>query len=295
MKLDNYPLWTALVTPLNTNQTVDYPSLKKLVLMQEKAKNGILILGSTGEALNLSLDERKEILKSVLELKPSVPIMVGVGGINMAETIEWVEYLNSLSVDCYLLVTPLYAKPGKMGQYFWFKSLLDASNRPCMLYNIPSRSGIELNVESYKMLKGHENLWALKEASGSIPNFLEYVQANNDVLVFSGDDAMMPAFIKLGAKGLVSVASNVWPKATHKYVKRGLEGLLNDNEIKLWEVASNSLFVASNPIPVKALLKEHGVIKEKTMRLPLCDDDLNDLSILVEQSGNVENWNKSIQ
>ncbi len=294
MQLDNYPLWTALVTPLNTDQTIDFNSLRVLLKQQEEANNGLLVLGSTGEALNLSLKEKKSVLEFVLEQRLQVPIMVGVGGINLAETKEWIHYLNQLEVHCYLLVTPLYAKPGRIGQYRWFKELLDASTRPCMLYNIPSRSGISLNIDSYKDLTGHKNLWSLKEASGSVQNFLEYVSANKEVKVFSGDDAMMPAFAKIGAKGLVSVASNAWPKATHKYVERSLHNELNESEIKLWEEASNSLFLASNPVPVKALLKRNGTIAENIMRAPLSEEDFDDVEILLTHSNDIEHWNESI-
>ena len=162
--INNYKLWTALITPLNEDGSVNYDELTLLLKQQEEARNGILILGSTGEALNLSLDEKKKIIEHTLKLELEVPIMCGVGGINIDTTNDWVDHLNSKNIDCYLLVTPLYAKPGEEGQTHWFKTLLDKATKPCMLYNIPGRTGISLNVNTVKTLATHKNFLVNKRS-----------------------------------------------------------------------------------------------------------------------------------
>ena len=240
MNINNYPLWTAIITPMLGDGEVDYPGLAKLLKEQEEAENGVLLLGSTGESLNIDENERKKILHFALDKNLNVPIMVGVGGINLKETCAWVDYLETLRVDAYLMITPLYAKPGAEGQYQWFKTLLDRSKRPVMLYNVPSRTGVSLNVKTLAKLKTHPMLWAVKEASGKTLDFKNYRKAAPEVRFYSGDDAMMPDFAKLGAKGLVSVASNVWPKETHAYVLQSLDKSLK--AVKLWKDCSNSLF-----------------------------------------------------
>jgi 4-hydroxy-tetrahydrodipicolinate synthase len=247
------------------------------------------VLGSTGEALNLDDSERRQILEFALSLKLDVPIMVGVGGINLRSQLEWIDYLNSLDeVDCYLLVVPLYAKPGVHGQYGWFKSLLDRSKKPCMLYNIPGRTAKSLEFETVKMLVGHPNFWSIKEASDSEADFMKYTKAASGVRMMSGDDPMLPAFARLGAQGVVSVASNVWPEATHEFAKQCIAGTFADHD--LWDKATAALFCASNPIPVKALMYDLGQIKTAELRLPLSSQDMPDMAIVSEANSSIAKW-----
>jgi 4-hydroxy-tetrahydrodipicolinate synthase len=288
MDINSTPLWTALVTPLNENGSIDREGLQNLVRAQEAAGNGLLILGSTGEALNLSLEERKEVLEFCLSLNPKVPTMVGVGGSELQATLEWINYLEGKNVDAYLMVTPLYAKPGEEGQYHWFKTLMDRSTRPVMLYNVPGRTCMPLNHNTVQRLADHKNLWAIKEASGSTEEFAQYRKDAPNARVYSGDDALMPDFSDLGASGLISVASNVWPSATHTYVKQCLEKRFNDKE--LWDRASNSLFAASNPVPAKRLLWERKEIASKIMKAPLSDLDLNNADELLACDSLINGW-----
>ncbi len=290
-KFNHYPLWSALVTPFNQDGSVDYPSLEKIARHQASNGCALLVLGSTAEALNLKLDERKAILQFIISLNLSVPLMVGVGGFLIEETLEWVDHLNTQAIDALLLVTPLYAKPGRFGQTAWFKALLDRSKFPCMLYNIPSRAGVSLNVDSLSDLADHPKCWALKEASGSVENFARYVQMGlGKVQVFSGDDGMLPHFAPLGAKGLVSVASNLWPKETLLYVKKTLAGALFPHEAEAWEKWSDALFTASNPVPVKVFLHRLGQIKTEVFRLPLTAKDLASTEALERANSEVKAW-----
>lgn len=289
--INSTPLWTALITPFLENGEVDYDSLKSLLLKQQEAGNGILILGSTGESLNLSLEVKKQIINFVQDQNLNAPIMAGVGGHELEATNSWVEFLNTRNIDCYLMVTPLYAKPESKGQIAWFKTLMDTALKPVMLYNVPGRTGKKLGFDVVKELSSHENFWAVKEASGSTEDFNKYVEAaGNNPRVYSGDDALTPDFAPLGCVGLVSVASNVWPKATHLFTKKCLDNSLSKEDIKSWEDACNSLFEVSNPIPVKVLMNEIGMIKTPVLKLPLTHEDLASSSKQMEANTWVNNW-----
>ena len=290
MNLNQFPLWTALVTPLLANGEVDFPSLSNLVKMQVEAKNGLLILGSTGEALNLNLKTRKSIIEYVVNMNPASPIMVGVGGNLLEEQKEWISYLEGLAVQAYLLVTPHYAKPGPEGQYHWFKALMDCATRPCMLYNVPGRTAVAMSTEAVKKLSSHQNFWAIKEASGSVEKFKEYLAASGGKGVYCGDDALLPEFTQAGSVGLVSVASNAWPQETHLYVKQCLEKTFDAKE--LWTKASNSLFVCSNPTPVKSLMHELGFITTALMVPPLSQLDMISTQPILEAHQAVKSWFK---
>ncbi len=286
--LNYYIVWTAVITPMNEDSSLDYDSFEKVLREQAAADNAITILGSTGEALNLDDNERKQILDFAIGLDLDVPLMVGVGGINLNTQTEWVKYLNTLAVDCYLLVVPLYAKPGVYGQYGWFKALLDVADKPCMIYNVPGRTAKKLELETVRMLNPHSRFWAIKEASGSEAEFSLYMTAATDKQLMSGDDPQLPAFAKLGAKGVVSVAANVWPEATQEVARQCLAGTFTDTD--LWDKATAALFCASNPIPVKALLHDLGRIKAPELRLPLSSQDMPDLSNVREANELINNW-----
>ncbi|NCN27375.1 4-hydroxy-tetrahydrodipicolinate synthase [bacterium] len=287
------PLWTALITPLNTDFTVDYLSLEKILRQQESAKNGVLILGSTGEALNLSLKDRKEIIDFTLSLKLSVPLMVGVGGSDLEATLDWIGFLNSKNLDYYLCVTPLYAKPGDVGQFNWFKALLDEATSPCVLYNVPGRTACSLSLRALEMLLSHKNFVGIKEASGTPEKFFQYVQVCKNKALFCGDDGLMPKFADLGSCGLISVASNVWPDATQLYVRKALAKSLSPEEKILWKEAADTLFEASNPVPVKCLMNSLGMIDNNTLKQPLCSEDLHGLALQTQANANIAKWHKS--
>lgn len=290
MNLNSYPLWTALITPMTNGGSVDFDSLTKLVKEQDEAKNGLLILGSTAEALNLSLEHRKQIIEHVVNMKPSSPIMVGIGGQMLEDQLSWMRYLEQLNVHSYLLVTPLYAKPGPVGQYEWFKTLLDASTRPCMLYNVPGRTAVAMSPVAVERLKGHKNFWSIKEASGSVEKMTELLKASGKD-IYCGDDGLLPEFTAAGAKGLVSVASNAWPKETHLYVKQCLDKSFDAKE--LWTKAANSLFVASNPVPVKRLMAERGTIRSSRMAPPLSHEDMSSAAPVLDAQEAVTKWYNS--
>jgi 4-hydroxy-tetrahydrodipicolinate synthase len=290
--INEYPLWTAIVTPMNEDSTVDYLSFEKILREQEAAKNGVVILGSTGEALNLTKEECKKVLEYGLSLKLNIPVMTGIGGFNQKEILEYVSYLNTLPLDAYLVVTPLYAKPGEHGQTEWFKAILDLATKPCMLYNVPGRTGVKMNFNAVKNLAGHTNFWAIKEASGSVEDFKKYVEANPLARVYSGDDGMVPDYTPYGCVGLVSVASNCWPVETRAYVVKSLEKKLSPAEADLWKKACDTLFIAANPVPVKNIMQVQGRIKTNVLRAPLSHKDFADNSAVIAANKNIQTWYK---
>lgn len=288
--LSNTALWTALITPMHADGQIDFAGLTRCVHEQEAAGNGVLLLGSTGEGLALTTAEKQQVVEHVVNLQVKVPLMVGVGGAQLPEQLAWMAFCEQQAIDAYLLVTPLYAKPGPKGQIAWFKALMDTASKPCMLYNVPSRTGVDMHVDVLKALSGHQRLWAVKEASGALADFQAYQQANEELAFFSGEDGLMPELGGLGAVGLVSVISNVWPQATHAYVKAAFAETLSTEEVALWKTASAALFSVSNPIPAKALLVYKGWFASPALRLPLLADELTDMSPLLAADQAVENW-----
>jgi 4-hydroxy-tetrahydrodipicolinate synthase len=288
-QLDQYPLWTAMVTPFTDKGVIDFESFKNLIIKQQESGNAILILGSTGEALALDVKEKQQVVEFVNNLQLSIPVMVGVGGFRLQEQLEWIEFCNQQKINCFLLVTPLYAKPAIKGQTAWFQALLDKAEHPCMLYNIPSRTGVSLYPEVLTALQGHPNLWALKEASGILEDFRNYQLATPKISLYSGNDDLMPDYALMGGKGLVSVVANVWPKATKLYVEKSLVG---DKQqlLPLWQGACKALFQVSNPIPAKVLLHQKHWIKSPMLRPPLTHEDIKDIEQLLNIDQTITHW-----
>ena len=208
-----------------------------------------------------------------------VPIKVGVGGIYLPDQISWIEYLNTIPVDAYLVPVPYYTKPGKIGQTGWFRSLLNISDRPVCIYNVPGRTAVKLDVEALRDISSHDNFWAVKEASGSVNSFKAYSEASPNAHMLSGDDPMFAQFSRLGAKGVVSVAANVWPEQTQLIARQFMSGNFENEEI--FSIASKSLFSASNPIPTKSILNHLGNIETPTVRPPLSAKDMMGLDQIV--------------
>lgn len=292
MKLNDVRLWTALVTPMKENGDINLDELASLIHRQNDAGNGVLVLGSTGEGLALSLEDKKKVVETASSLNLDVPLMVGVGGFNLREQLEWIEYCNPFEIESFLLVTPLYAKPNVKGQIQWFQALLNAADKPCMLYNVPSRTGVKMHPDVISTLVDHQNLYALKEASGSIADYQEFRKRAPKLPIYSGDDGFTPFFASAGCQGLVSVMANVWPQATHRYTEWCLKGR-GPELLPLWQECSDTLFSASNPIPTKVLLAEKGWIDSPTLRLPLTTDEIDNADFLLKADEKINDWYQS--
>lgn len=272
-------LWTALITPLRENGEIDYDSFTQLLLEQERAKNGVVLLGSTGEGANLSVSERRQIVEFACALKLNIPLMIGVGGLEWQTQKDWLRFCETMPVDAYLMVTPIYAKPGADGQRRWFESLMDDVTRPCMLYNVPSRAGVALDAQALRYLQNHRNLWAVKEAAGDAAKFALWQREFPQLAWYSGDDALFGEHARLNAAGLVSVASNIWPNEVRDWVAACMAGESAAGE-HLKRVAE-PLFCAANPIPSKALMFYLRRIASAQLRLPLSAHDLPTMTSLL--------------
>lgn len=277
-------MWTACVTPFSKKgDEVDYESLQRLLERQAEAENGIVLLGSTGESLSLTESEKHTLVKFVCKLQLNTQIIVGVPGINLHQTLGWLDFCKDMPIHGYLMTTPIYTKPGIIGQTLWFERLLEKAHVPAILYNIPSRAGINLHPETVRNLSSHDKFWAIKDSSGTTDTLIEYKKFAPNVEIFCGDDNMIDDMAAKGASGLVSVASNIWPEMVSEYVKKSIEATHN-HELPInkntWHKACKALFIASNPIPTKALLYDIGFIGHKTVRLPLSTEDLPSIELL---------------
>lgn len=296
MKKLEFPVFTAMITPMNSDGSVDFESFEYLLRKQEQAKVGTLVLGSTGEGLNLNAQEKRAVVKFSKELNLEVPLMVGIGGHSIKAQKEFIKYCDEVGVDSLLLVTPIYAKPGKEGQLEWFSELLSMTKTPCVLYNVPSRTGMKLDPEvPARLSKEFTHVVGVKEASGSVEEFKEFRKHSPELDFYSGDDGLTEAFVKEGGVGLVSVASNVWPAHTRKMVDLMLDGKF-DELFEDWEESANALFSASNPVPTKVLLQHKGWITNTDVRLPLSLKDLTPEGeeALLEADRKINLWIKKV-
>lgn len=284
-KLMNTNTFTALVTPFKENGAIDYASLDSLIAEQVQAGNGLVLLGSTGENLSLTKEEKLYLLSHVCEQKLPLPILTGVGGIQLEETLDFLRACEALAIDGYLMVSPIYTRPGPHGQLNWFRQLLNAVSKPCMLYNVPARTGSKLAVNVLKDLSEHPNLWALKEASGSLEDFRAYRNAAPEIALFSGNDDLMPILASQGAVGLVSVMGNPWPEATNCYVQRSLQKEAVNLPVSAIRSVNNK-----NPVSAKILLHALGKIRSPQLRAPLSIQDGTASEELLECHISIEQW-----
>lgn len=288
-KVKAQKLWTAIVTPFLDDDRVDYPAFDRLLRAQEAAGNGVILLGSTGEGLALDEQEKRELVRFALDLKLNIPLMAGIGGHQLKSCVTWMTYCQEAGIEGFLAPVPLYAKPGTKGQEEWFRAILDASRVPVMLYNVPSRTGVKMSVEALRAVASHKNAWSVKEASGSVNEFLDYRAAAPNMAFFSGDDGMTPSLAAAGAVGLVSVASNVWPEATRLFVEKSCSQE-TDGLFPTWKESTDALFLASNPVPTKALLAAKGIIRSPRVRPPLSAADLKDTKAVLAADERVNAW-----
>lgn len=263
---------TAIITPFK-NGTVDYEAFEKLVESQiENGIDAIVVVGTTGEGPTLTDEEHKEMIRFCVEkVAGRVPVIAGTGSNDTAYAVELTKYACSVGADAMLLVTPYYNKATQKGLIESFKAVADVSTKPCILYNVPSRTGCNLTPESCAVLANHPNIVAVKEASGNISQVAKIRQLCGDELdIYSGNDDQIVPVLSLGGKGVISVLSNLLPKETSRMCHAYLEGNVKESldlQIKYLSLI-DSLFCEVNPIPVKAAMARLGFC-ENSVRLPL--------------------------
>ena len=276
--MSNHPLFqgsiVALVTPMDSHGEVDFENLKKLVEFHINAgTDAIVSVGTTGESATLSIDENvKAILKTVEFAAGRIPVIAGTGANATSEAITMTKLLNNSGISGCLSVVPYYKKPTQEGMYHHFKAIAECTDIPQILYNVPGRTGSDLQPETVGRLAKIKNIIGIKEATGDVSRVQKIKQlAGNDFIVLSGDDATSLEAMKLGAEGVISVTNNIAPVEMAKMCHLAREGKFEEAEKinqRLMPLHKN-LFIESNPIPVKWACYKLGLIQEPTLRLPL--------------------------
>ena len=263
---------TALITPL-TETGVDYPALGKLINWQiEKGIDALVICGTTGEGSTLTDEEHRQVLKYSVEVAAGrVPMIAGTGSNDTAYAIDLTKYACEIGYDAMLVSTPYYNKTTQKGLVAMFTAIADASTKPLILYNVPSRTGINIEPATYAALADHPMIAAIKEANGNISQIVETATLVGDKLdIYSGNDDQIVPVMACGGKGVISVLSNVMPAETSGLCHYALKGDMVSAmqwQKKLLKL-TNLLFCEVNPIPVKAAMAAMGFC-ENHLRLPL--------------------------
>ena len=253
---------TALVTPF-TNDGINFEELRKLIEFQIlEGIDALVICGTTGESSTMSLAEKKSVIDfSVKVANGRVPIIAGTGGNNTADAVAMSKYAESVGADGLLLVTPYYNKTTQKGLIAHFSKIAESVNIPIILYNVPSRTGLNIEPEICLELSKIPNIVAIKEASGNISQVAKIANLCNDELtIYSGNDDQILPILSLGGLGVISVLSNVYPKFVHEMVMDYLTG--NWQKATASQIYSlpliNALFSEVNPIPIKYALNKIG-------------------------------------
>ena len=263
---------TALVTPL-TEEGVDFAAFADLIEWQiSEGIDALVIAGTTGEGSTLSDEEHRAVLKfSAEQIRGRVPLIAGTGSNDTAYAVDLTKFACECGCDAMLLVTPYYNKATQKGFITSFRKIADESTKPCILYNVPSRTGCNLLPPATAALAEHPNIVGVKEASGNISQIAETAALCGDKLdIYSGNDDQIVPIMSLGGLGVISVLSNLLPRETslmcHKFLEGDVKGA-RDMQLKYLPLVS-ALFCEVNPIPVKAAMARMGFGKN-CLRLPL--------------------------
>lgn len=263
----------AIITPMNADGSINYENLGELIDSQiANSTDAIVICGTTGEASTMTDEEHLECIRFTVERAAKrVPVIAGTGSNDTRYAIELSKEAEAVGADGLLLVTPYYNKTTQKGLIAHFTAIADAVNIPIILYNIPGRTGMGMEVSTIRKLAEHKNIVAVKEASGNISYAAKLIAECGDVIdVYSGNDDMIVPIMSLGGKGVISVLSHVIPKQTHDMVRYCLDNNYAEAtklQIEYLDLINN-LFIEVNPIPVKEALNMMGK-NAGPCRLPL--------------------------
>ena len=278
---------TALVTPMNSDGSVNYERLSSLVDEQRKGSiDALVICGTTGEKSTLRYDEHVKVIEVAVKAAANrVPIIAGTGSNDTVYSVELCADAAAVGADAFLMVTPYYNKTSQKGLVAHYKYISDRVTKPIIVYNVPSRTGVGITPETYLAISENKNVVAVKEANGDLSAIAKSIYLCRDKLDFiSGNDDQTVPIMSLGGKGVISVLSNICPKETHDMCFEYLHGdkqKATDMQIKFTGLI-NALFSDVNPIPVKEAMNMLGM-NIGPCRLPLVSMDENKKQILKEK------------
>ncbi|WP_294379187.1 4-hydroxy-tetrahydrodipicolinate synthase [uncultured Clostridium sp.] len=273
----------AIITPFN-NEGINFEKLKYLLEWHiKKGTDAIIICGTTGEATTMTEKEKKDTIKFTVDvINKRIPVIAGTGSNNTSSAISMSKYAESVGVDGILVITPYYNKTTQKGLIKHFKAINDEVNIPIILYNVPSRTGVNIKPETLLKLTELNNVKAIKEASGDISQIIKMKELCRDKIdIYSGNDDQIIPIMSLGGKGVISVLANIIPDKVHEMVQKCLINDYKDAlDIQLNTLSlANSLFIETNPIPVKTAMNLMG-LEVGHLRLPLCEMEPHNEDIL---------------
>lgn len=266
---------TALITPMKEDGKIDFTAFEKLVEAQIQSKiDALVVCGTTGESATLDDNEHRDLIKCCINAAAGrVPVIAGTGSNDTRYATDLSVHACEMGADGLLLVTPYYNKTTQRGLVKHFNTIADEVNKPMIIYNVPSRTGMNIQPATYKELSYHENIVAAKEAGGDISAIAETIHLCGDSLdIISGNDDQIVPIMALGGVGVISVLSNVIPEETHNMCALMAQGKVKEAaalQLKYLPLI-NALFCETNPIPVKAAMNELGFCTNE-IRLPLCE------------------------
>ncbi len=264
---------TAIVTPFRRDETIDEAALKRLIEYQiEGGVDFLVACGTTGESVTMTEDEQARVVQLTIEtVKGRIPVVAGAGGYNTREVIEKIERYATLGADAILSVTPYYNKPTQEGLFQHYRAIAESSALPIILYNVPGRTGCNLEPALVARLAEFETIVGIKEASGNLSQIGEIASLVDDsFLIFAGDDSVVLPVAALGGVGVISVASNLLPRDVSRLTHACVDGRLEEARALYRQLTPifKAMFIESNPGPVKAALAMIGLIEE-VYRLPM--------------------------
>ena len=264
----------ALITPFNSDLSIDYNALKNIVNYNiENGTNYLVISGTTGESVTITKEEKKEIIATIVKVnKGRVPLVLGIGGNNTGAVIDEINSTDLKNIDAILSVSPYYSKPTQEGIYQHFKAISEASQLPIILYNVPGRTSSNMLPETtLRLAKDFKNIIAVKEAAGNVGQYLKLLKSKpEDFLVISGDDDLALGVVLAGGAGVISVIGQALPQQFSKMIQLGLEGKAKEAykmHYKLMDIVG-LIFEENNPAGIKAVFEALNLANDN-VRLPL--------------------------
>lgn len=281
----------AIVTPMNADGSINYDEFGRVIDFQiNNGTDAIIVCGTTGESATMTDEEHVECIRyCVKRVNKRVPVIAGTGSNDTKYAVDLSVEAEKLGADALLVVTPYYNKTSQRGLIAHFTAIADSVNIPIILYNVPSRTGVNIALDTYDVLANHKNIAAVKEASGNISAIAKIIEKCGDRLdVYSGNDDQIVPIMALGGKGVISVLSNVCPKETHDIAQLCLDNNVAEAsklQIKYLDLCNN-LFIDVNPIPVKEAMNLIG-FKAGECRLPLLKMEQGKIDALTASMKNV--------